>query len=56
VNNARFLPLAFQGATTLVALLPKQYQPKVDPLPGKPAPSASTLMQQPVAGSALTTP
>ncbi|NNM57167.1 CvpA family protein [Acidocella sp.] len=53
VNNARFLPMAYQGATALVSLLPKQYQPKVDPLPGKPAPSAGSLMQQPVAGSAL---
>ena len=55
VSNARFLPLAFQGATALVSLLPKQYQPKVDPLPGKPAPSAGALMRQPVAGSALGT-
>lgn len=53
VVNARFLPLAYQGATDLVRLLPKAYQPKVDPLPGAPAPSAGALMQQPVAGSAL---
>jgi membrane protein required for colicin V production len=55
VVKARFLPLAYAGATQLVGLLPKQYQPKVDPLPGAPAPSAGTLMQQPVAGSALQT-
>jgi membrane protein required for colicin V production len=55
VVNARFLPMAYQGANALVGLLPKQYQPKVDPLPGAPAPSAGALMQQPVAGSALQT-
>lgn len=55
VVKARFLPMAYQGATELVALLPKPYQPKVDPLPSAPAPSAETLMQQPVAGSALGT-
>jgi membrane protein required for colicin V production len=55
VVNARFLPLAYQGAAALVGLLPKPYQPKVDPLPGAPAPSAGALMQQPVAGSALQT-
>jgi membrane protein required for colicin V production len=53
VVNARFLPAAYHGAKTLVTLLPKPYQPKVDPLPGAPAPAATTLMQQPVAGSAL---
>jgi membrane protein required for colicin V production len=53
VVNARFLPMAYQGATALVGFLPKQYQPKVDKLPGAPAPSAGMLMQQPVAGSAL---
>jgi membrane protein required for colicin V production len=53
VVNARFLPWAYQGATMLVGLLPKTYQPKVNPLPGTPAPSAGALMQQPVAGSAL---
>ena len=36
-------------------VLAEAYQPKVDPLPGAPAPSAGTLMQQPVAGSALRT-
>lgn len=55
VLNARFLPLAYQGAAALVGLLPKPYRPKVDPLPGTPAPSAGALMQQPVAGSALNT-
>jgi membrane protein required for colicin V production len=55
VVNARFLPMAYQGAVVLVGLLPKPYQPKVDPLPGAPAPSAGALMQQPVAGSALRT-
>jgi hypothetical protein len=52
---ARFLPVAHQGAVTLASLLPAPYRPKVDPLPGTPAPSANTLMQQPVAGSALRT-
>ena len=46
---------AYSGATVLVTLVPKQYQPKVDPPPGAPAPAAATLMQQPVAGSALQT-
>ena len=55
VVKARFLPMAYQGAKALVSLLPETYQPKVDPLPGKPAPPASILMQQPVAGSALQT-
>jgi membrane protein required for colicin V production len=55
VVNARFLPLAHQGAVYLVAFLPSPYQPKVDPLPGAPAPSAGALMQQPVTGSALST-
>jgi membrane protein required for colicin V production len=55
VVNARFLPMAYSGAKTLVELIPKQYQPKVDPLPSAPAPAAATLMQQPVAGSALQT-
>ncbi|MGO9817198.1 MAG: CvpA family protein [Acidocella sp.] len=55
VVNARFLPMAYQGAKALTSLLPDTYQPKVDPLPGSPAPPASTLMQQPVAGSALQT-
>jgi membrane protein required for colicin V production len=53
VVNARFLPVAYQGASLLVALLPKPYQPKIDPLPSAPAPSAAKLMQQPVAGNAL---
>lgn len=53
VVKAHFLPMAYQGATALVSLLPKPYQPKIDPLPTAPAPSAGTLMQQPVAGSAF---
>jgi membrane protein required for colicin V production len=53
VVNARFLPMAFQGASALVGLFPVKYRPKVDPLPGAPAPSAGVLMQQPVQGSAL---
>ena len=53
VANARFLPMAYSGAKALAALLPKPYQPKVDPPPGAPAPAASKLMQQPVTGSAL---
>jgi membrane protein required for colicin V production len=54
VVNARFLPWAHAGAAGLVSFLPHDYQPKVDPLPGAPAPSAGELMQQPVAGSATT--
>jgi membrane protein required for colicin V production len=53
VANAEFLPWAYSGAVTLVSLVPKQYQPKVDAPPGAPAPAAAKLMQQPVAGSAL---
>ncbi len=53
VTNARFLPYAHAGAVMLVSLLPPDYQPKVNALPQPGAPSASTLMQQPVAGSAL---
>jgi hypothetical protein len=37
----------------LVSLLPPQYQPKVNPLPVSGPPSANTLMQQPVSGSAM---
>jgi membrane protein required for colicin V production len=55
VVNARFLPMAYSGAKSLVTLVPKQYRPIVDPPPGAPAPAAATLMQQPVAGSALQT-
>ncbi len=53
VVTARFLPWAHAGAVDLVSYLPHQYQPKVAPLPGDVAPSAASLMQQPVAGSAL---
>ncbi len=53
VANARFLPLAHEGATWIAGFLPPQYRPKIQPLPGPPAPSANTLMQQPVSGSAL---
>jgi membrane protein required for colicin V production len=53
VVNARFLPWAHQGAVALVSYLPSQYRPKVAPLPGAAAPSAATLMQTPVTGSAL---
>jgi membrane protein required for colicin V production len=53
VVNARFLPVAYQGASALVRLLPKEYHPKVDAPPHGPAPSADSLMHQPVAGSAL---
>jgi membrane protein required for colicin V production len=53
VVTARFLPWAHDGAVTLVSYLPSQYRPKVAPLPGAPAPSAATLMQTPVTGSAL---
>ena len=53
VVNARFLPWAHEGAVTLVSYLPRQYQPKVAPLPNAATPSAATLMQTPVSGSAL---
>jgi len=53
VVNARLLPFAYQGATFLAGLLPPGYQPTILPLPGHTVPSAGTLMQQPVAGSAL---
>jgi membrane protein required for colicin V production len=54
VTNARFLPYAHAGAVMLVSLLPPDYQPKVQSLPIAGAPSANTLMQEPVSGSALT--
>jgi membrane protein required for colicin V production len=54
VTNARFLPDAHAGAVMLVSLLPPEYQPKVNALPQPGAPSANTLMQEPVSGSALT--
>jgi membrane protein required for colicin V production len=53
VNNSRFLPYERAGAVMLASLLPPQYQPKVAPLPPAGPPSANTLMQQPVSGSAL---
>jgi len=53
VVQARLLPYAYEGATLLAGLLPPSYQPTVLPLPTTPAPSAGSLMQQPVAGSAL---
>jgi membrane protein required for colicin V production len=53
VVNARLLPFAFEGASFLAGLLPPGYQPTILPLPGRAAPSAGTLMQQPVSGSAL---
>jgi membrane protein required for colicin V production len=53
VVNARMLPYAFDGATMLADLLPPDYRPNVLPLPVASAPTAGTLMQQPVAGSAL---
>ncbi len=53
VANARFLPFFYNGATMLAGLLPPDYQPKIAPPPVAGAPSAGTLMQQPVAGKAL---
>jgi membrane protein required for colicin V production len=55
VVNARLLPAAHAGAVDLVTLVPDPYKPKVDPLPYARPPSAGSLMQQPVAGSALRT-
>jgi membrane protein required for colicin V production len=53
VINARTLPYAYEGATILANLLPPNYRPTILPVPVTSAPSAGTLMQQPVAGSAL---
>ncbi len=53
VTNARFLPQAHAGAQMLVSLLPAEYQPKVTPLPSAGPPSADSLMQEPVSGSAM---
>lgn len=53
VVNARFLPLAFQGASELAGMLPVNYRPNILPLPSAKTPSAGSLMKQPVAGSAL---
>ncbi|GAN81286.1 CvpA family protein [Acidocella aminolytica] len=53
VAHARFLPLAQEGATWLTGFLPQQYQPKIQSLPGTLVPAATTLMKQPVEGSAL---
>jgi membrane protein required for colicin V production len=53
VTNARLLPFAWEGATILASLLPPNYQPTILPLPGNAPPTAGSLMQQPVAGSAL---
>lgn len=53
VLNSRVLPYAYQGASELAGLLPKAYQPNVLPIPTPNTPTAGTLMQQPVAGSAL---
>jgi membrane protein required for colicin V production len=55
VVNARLLPYAYTGATVLANLLPQPYRPTVLALPSPTPPSASTLMQQPVSGSALRT-
>ncbi len=55
VVNARLLPYAYQGAVILVGLLPPNYQPALLPLPNTPPPTANSLMQQPVSGSALRT-
>ncbi len=53
VTTSRLLPYEHAGAAMLVALLPPAYQPKIAPLPNVAPPSADSLMQQPVAGSAL---
>ncbi len=53
VVTARFLPLAGQGANWIAGLLPKQYRPKIQPLPSPKPPSARQPMRQPVSGSAL---
>jgi membrane protein required for colicin V production len=53
VLNSRVLPYAYQGATELAGLLPQAYRPNVLPIPTPNTPTAGSLMQQPVAGSAL---
>jgi membrane protein required for colicin V production len=55
VIQARLLPFAFDGANLLAGLLPPTYQPNILPLPSAQPPTAGTLMQQPVSGSALRT-
>lgn len=45
VANARLLPFAQEGAGWLVGLLPTQYQPKIQPLPGKEAATTAALQQ-----------
>ena len=53
ITTSRLLPYEHAGAAMLVSLLPPAYQPKIAPLPNVAPPSADSLMQQPVAGSAL---
>ena len=53
VTDARFLGPAYDGAVLLAGLLPPTYRPVILPPHTTPAPSAGSLMQQPVAGSAL---
>jgi len=53
VVRARLLPYAYEGATFLAGLLPPPYQPTVLQVPNPKPPTAGTLMQQPIAGSAL---
>jgi membrane protein required for colicin V production len=55
VVNARLLPYAYDGASFLAGLIPPTYRPTVLSLPSTPPPSANSLMQPPVAGSALRT-
>ncbi len=53
VTNSRFLPYEHAGAVLLASLLPPEYRPNVFPLPSAGPPSANSLMQEPVSGSAL---
>jgi membrane protein required for colicin V production len=53
VTNARLLPYAYEGAVVLAGLLPPEYRPTILPLPANAPPTAGSLMQAPVAGSAL---
>lgn len=53
ILQSRFLPYEHAGAVMLVSLLPPEYQPKVNPLPDQAPPSARSLMQEPVQGSAM---
>ncbi len=47
VANARFLPMAYAGAQTLTALLPKDYRPKLTAPPGTALPGTAPTAPPP---------